>query len=229
MIATIINTITVIIGSFIGLLFHKKITDAFKSTVFSAIGLIAAILGIKMALEGTRILYMAFSLILGGLLGEWWDIEGGILRFGEFLKRHFAKNESGKSFAYGFLDASIIFCVGAMSLVGAFKAGAEGDYSLILTKAIMDGFMAIMLTSAMGIGVMFSAITILVYQGSLTIAASWLQPLVNKLVISELTGVGGILVIMIGINILGLRKIKTANFLPSLILVVIFVALDKFF
>ena len=182
-----------------------------------------------MALEGTRILYMAFSLILGGLLGEWWNIEGGILKFGEFLKRHFAKNESEKSFAYGFLDASIIFCVGAMSLVGAFKAGAEGDYSLILTKAIMDGFMAIMLTSALGIGVMFSAITILVYQGSLTIAASWLQPVVNKLVISELTGVGGILVIMIGINILGLRKIKTANFLPALVIVIIFVALDKFF
>ncbi len=227
MIATIINAITVIVGSLIGLFFHKRITDNFKATVFSAIGLVAVVLGIKMSLEGTKIIYIAFSLILGGILGEWWNIEGAILKFGEFLKRHFAKHESGQNFAYGFLDASIIFCIGAMTLIGAFKAGVEKDYSLILTKSVMDGFMAIMLTSALGIGVMFSAITIILYQGGLTLAAAWLQGLVNNLVISELTGVGGILVIMIGINIIGVKKIKTANFLPSLILILIFVALDK--
>ncbi len=227
MIATIINAITVIVGSLIGLFFHKRITDNFKATVFSAIGLVAVVLGIKMSLEGTKIIYIAFSLILGGILGEWWNIEGAILKFGEFLKRHFAKHESGQNFAYGFLDASILFCIGAMTLIGAFKAGVEKDYSLILTKSVMDGFMAIMLTSALGIGVMFSAITIILYQGGLTLAAAWLQGLVNNLVISELTGVGGILVIMIGINIIGVKKIKTANFLPSLILILIFVALDK--
>ena len=228
MIATIVNAITVTIGSLIGLLLHKHISESFKGIVFTATGMIAMVLGFKMAFESQKIIFLAFSLILGGILGEWWNIEGGILKFGDFLKKRFAKSESGESFAYGFLDASVLFCVGAMTLVGAFKAGAEGNYELLLTKSVMDGFMAIMLTSALGIGVAFSAITILLYQGGLTIASMWLQPMVTDLVLSELTGAGGVLVIMIGLNLLGLKNIKTANFIPALILIVIFVAINPY-
>jgi hypothetical protein len=226
MIATFVNCATVIVGSLIGLILHRKINDSFKHVVYVGAGMISLILGIKMGLVTTRIVYMALALILGGILGEWWNVEGGILRFGDFLKKRFAKEESEKDFAGGFLNASVIFCVGAMTLVGAFKAGAEGDYDLILTKSIMDGFMAIMLTAAMGIGVAFSAITILVYQGGITLLAGVLQPLVTELLMVELTAVGGVLVIMIGLNLLGLAKLKTANYIPALLITIGLIALE---
>jgi hypothetical protein len=226
MIATLVNCSTVIIGSLIGLILHRRINESFKRVVYVGAGLISLILGIKMGLVTTRIVFMALALILGGILGEWWNVEGGILRLGEFLKKRFAKAETGKDFAGGFLNASVIFCVGAMTLVGAFKAGAERNYDLILTKSVMDGFMAIMLTAAMGIGVAFSAITILVYQGGITLLAGVLQPLVNELLLGELTAVGGVLVIMIGLNLLGLAKLKTANYIPALLITIGLIALE---
>jgi uncharacterized protein len=122
----------------------------------------------------------------------------------------------------------VLFCVGAMALVGSFKAGAEGDFTLILTKSVMDGFMAIMLCAAMGAGVAFSALSVLVYQGILTLAAVWVAPLVRQNLLNELTSVGGAMVVMIGINLLGMAKIKTANFLPALVLIVLLVAGQDF-
>lgn len=226
MIATLVNCAAVIIGSLLGLILHTKINESFKRVVYVGAGMISLILGIKMGLVTTRIVFMALALIIGGILGEWWNIEGGILRFGEFLKKRFAKKESGKDFAGGFLNASVLFCVGAMTLVGAFKAGAEGNYDLILTKSVMDGFMAIMLTAAMGIGVAFSAITILVYQGGITLLAGVLQPLVDELLLGELTAVGGVLVIMIGLNLLGLSKLKTANYIPALLVTIGLITLE---
>lgn len=229
MIATVVNALAVLLGSLLGLLLHGKLRQSFKAIVFIGAGLTTIVIGVQMALAGSRIVLLALSLIVGGILGEWWKIEDGILSLGDALKRTFAKKESGKDFAYGFLDASVLFCVGAMALIGSFKAGAEGDYTLILTKSVLDGFMAIVLTAAFGVGVAFSAIPVLVYQGGLTLAATWLKPLVNEALLKELTGVGGALVLMIGINLLGLAKLKTANFLPSLLLIVGFVALLNLF
>ncbi len=226
MIATFVNCATVIAGSLLGLLLHRKIKEEFRTIIYIGDGLISLILGMKMAFESSKIVFLALSLILGGILGAWWNVEGGILKFGEFLKRTFARRSEGSSFAYGFLNASVLFCVGAMTLVGAFKAGAQGDYDLILTKSVMDGFMAIVLTAAMGIGVAFSAVTILVYQGGLTLGASLLEPVVSNALLAELTGAGGALVIIIGINLLGLREIKTANFLPALIIITVLVSLE---
>jgi len=223
MIATIVNAAAVLIGSLLGLLLRSRIKDSFKAIVQVGAGITSLIIGVQMALSGTRIVYLALSLIIGGILGEWWRIENGILSLGEKLKQTFAKNSEGSEFGYGFLNASVLFCVGAMALVGSFRAGAEGNYDLILTKSVMDGFMAIVLTGAMGIGVGFSAISVLVYQGVLTLAAVWLKPVVTDLLLKELTGVGGALVVMIGINLLGLARLKTANFLPALLLIVLFV------
>jgi uncharacterized protein len=125
----------------------------------------------------------------------------------------------GSSFAFGFLNASVLFCVGAMALVGSFKAGAEGDYDLILTKSVMDGVVAIMFAGAMGIGVGFSAISVLVYQGALTLLAVQIKPYVSETMLTELSAVGGALIVMIGINLLGLRKIRTGDFLPALVVI----------
>jgi len=237
MIATVVNACAVIIGSLLGLLLRSRIKDSFKTIVQIGAGITSIIIGLKMALTGQKIVYLALSLIIGGILGEWWRIEDGILSLGETLKRTLpspkttpgpgaAVAAAGSEFGYGFLNASVLFCVGAMALVGSFRAGAEGNFELIYTKSVMDGFMAIVLTAAMGIGVGFAALTVLVYQGILTIAAVWLAPLVNEALLKELTGVGGALVVMIGINLLGLARLKTANFLPALIITVVLVVAE---
>ncbi len=230
MIATIVNCITVFLGSLIGILFHRRIGEEFKGAVFTALGVFTMIIGIKMSLDFTRVLYVVLSLVVGGILGAWWDLEGKLLTLGEFLEKRFDRStgdDAGKGrFAHGFLNASLLFCVGAMTIVGAFKAGLEKDYDLILTKSVMDGFAAMALASAMGIGVAFSIIVLLVYQGGLTLLAMWLGNIVSPLTLSEISAVGGMLILMIGINLLKLRQIKTANFLPALVLVVIFTVVE---
>ncbi len=239
MIATIINALAVLLGSALGLLLKKKLTSRYEDTVHVATGIISLVIGVSMALKSTHTLAFTLALLLGGLLGTLLNIEGGILKLGEALKRRFAGSAAADSpdcspedgpagssvFAAGFLDSSILFCAGAMSIVGSFKAGTQGDYSLILTKSVMDGCMAVLLTGTMGAGVFFSALTILVYQGALTLLSVWLKPFVSDVMLAELTGTGGALVIMIGISLLGIRKMRTADFLPTLIFTVIFVLL----
>ena len=232
MIATFVNCLTVIVGAFIGLMFHRKVGDGTKALVFTGAGIISLVLGMKMAFESSRIVFLALALIAGGFAGEALDIEGAILRLGELLRRRFARGGAAGAaptheFAHGFLNASVIFCVGAMALIGSFKAGVEGDYELTLTKSVLDGFVAMILAAALGIGVAFSSLVILAYQGSLTLLARFLQPYASDLVLAELTGLGGCLVVMIGINLLGLARLKTANFLPGLLIILGLLALES--
>ena len=227
MIATIVNCITVLIGSFIGLLFNKRVNERFKEVIYTGIGVFTLVIGMMMAFETTRILFVGLSVVIGGLLGSWWGVERGILKIGERLQNRFGrKDREGSAFALGYLNASILFCVGAMTIVGSFRAGAEGNYDLILTKSVMDGFMAILLSAAMGLGVAFSALTILVYQGGLTLLAGLIAPYVSDLVLSELSGTGGILIMMIGLNLLKLKEIKTGDFLPALGVILAFTLLE---
>lgn len=243
MIATVVNAIAIIIGTLIGLVFKKGFSKRATESVYNATGIISLVIGFSMALGGRHILAMALSIIFGGLIGTALDVEGAIYRLGEFLRKRFARagaaaqaaeaaeggsaNDGGSAadapggFAYGFLNASVLFCVGAMALVGSFKAGTEGDYSLLLTKSVMDGFIAIMFAGAMGIGVGFSALSVLVYQGALTLLSSWIRPFVSEAMITELSAVGGALVVMIGVNLLGLKKIRTGDFLPALAVIVV--------
>ncbi|HDQ13852.1 MAG TPA: DUF554 domain-containing protein [Sediminispirochaeta sp.] len=227
MIATIVNCIAVLIGSAIGLLLHKNMSPKIKDVVYIGAGLISLTIGMQMSFESQRIVYLALSVILGGMIGTTLNIEGGIMNFGSWLQRTFAKSSSSSStFAQGFLDASVLFCVGALAIVGSIKAGAEGEYDLILMKSVLDGFMAIMFSAAMGIGVMFSVITILVYQGGLTLLGGVIGPLIGELGLSEISGTGGVLILMIGLNLLKLKEIKTGNFLPALLIVLVFTSLD---
>lgn len=229
MLAVLINVAAVIVGSSVGLLFGRKISEKLKTLVMTSAGLTTLLIGLQMAWKGHRVLYLLLSILIGGLIGYALDIEGGILRFGEALKRLVpgSKDDSG-GFAQGFLAASVLFCVGAMSILGSFQAGAEGKMDIILIKSVMDGCMAVILTGALGVGVGFSAVSILVYQGALTLAAVWVKPWVDShpLVLSEVSGVGGLMVIMISLNLLELKKIPTGNFLPALVVVVGFVFVD---
>ncbi len=233
MFPTFVNAGTIVFGTIVGLLVGTRLTARYKHVVFTAVGAVALLIGISMALEAERTLYLALALVLGGLLGTALGIEDAIYRLGERLKNRFAPEHHGESgadvvhpFAQGFLTASVLFCVGALAIIGAFEAGAQGSYALLLTKSVMDGFLAILLSAAYGVGVGFSALSILVYQGGLTLLSGLLRPLVTPLMLSEISGVGGVMVIMIGLNLLDLRSIKTANFLPGLLIVVVLVLLD---
>ncbi|HOV62482.1 MAG TPA: DUF554 domain-containing protein [Spirochaetia bacterium] len=221
MIATIVNCAAVLLGSFIGILFGKQVKEPQKEILFVSAGLVSLIIGIKMSLESNHVLFIMISLVLGGLAGHALGIENGILRFGTFLQSRFRTGKDSKNFAFGFLNASVLFCVGAMAIVGSFNAGARGDYEVLFTKSVMDGFMAIALTAAMGIGVAFSALSIFVYQGALTLLGAVAVNYLSSAAMTELTGCGGALVIMIGLNLLGIKQIKTANFLPALVVVLL--------
>ncbi len=232
MLATIVNAVAIIIGTALGMLMRKGFSEKAKDTVYNATGVISLVIGFSMALSGSHILALAIAIIAGGLIGTALDVEGAVYRLGEALNRRFGPGRAGRTedgsspgFAYGFLNASILFCVGAMALVGSFKAGAEGDYALLLTKSVMDGCIAIIFAGAMGVGVGFSALSVLVYQGALTLLSAWIRPFVSETMITELSAVGGALVVMIGINLLGLKKIRTGDFLPALALVVVLVLL----
>ncbi|MGB9686067.1 MAG: DUF554 domain-containing protein [Rectinema subterraneum] len=222
MIATFINAAAVIVGSLIGLLIRKGIKEEYRKVVFTAAGLTSLTIGIQMVLKTSHILSFALALMIGGLLGTLLDVEGGIERFGERLKARFASKSEG-AFAAGFLNASILFCAGAMAIVGSFRAGTEGNYSLIFTKSVLDGFVSIIFAGAMGIGVAFSALSILVYQGALTLLSVYIKPYVSDLMLAEITGIGGALVIMIGFGLLEIKSFKTGNFLPALIIIVVLV------
>ena len=229
MLAVFINVAAVVAGSLVGLLFIKKNSGKLRTIVMTSAGLVTLLIGLQMAWKGQRILYLLLSILIGGLVGYLLDLEGKILKFGEALRRLVpgGKEDTG-TFAQGFLAASVLFCVGAMSILGSFQAGAEGKMDIILVKSVMDGCMAVILTGALGAGVGFSALTILVYQGALTLAAVWVKPWVDlhPLVLSEVSGVGGLMVAMIALNLLELKKIPTGNFLPALVVVVLFVLVD---
>lgn len=225
MLATLINAAAIILGTLLGLVLRKGLSEKMKDTVFVAAGLITLVLGVQMTFKSAHVLALALALLLGGLWGTWMDVEGAVFRFGELLKRRFAKGEEGASFAYAFLNSSVLFCSGAMALVGSFKAGVEGDYSILLTKSVLDGFISILFAGAMGVGVAFSALAVLVYQGVLTLLSVQIAPWVSETMLSELTGTGGVLLLMIALNLLNLRKVRTGDFLPALILTAVFVLL----
>jgi len=223
MLATLINALAIVAGSCIGLVLKKGLSKRFETAIFTAAGITTVVIAIQMALKTGHILAFALALILGGLVGTAIKIEDAVLSLGERLKNRFARGEEGGTFALGFLNASVLYCAGAMAIVGSFKAGTEGDYSIILTKSILDGTISVLFASAMGVGVAFSAISVLVYQGLLTLASGWVKPYVSPLMLSEITGIGGALVLMIGLNLLDIKKLKTGDFLPALIFMVIFV------
>lgn len=237
MIAVFVNCIAIIIGSLIGIIFSKRISDNLSRVVQTGAGVVTMVIGIEMALAYENIIFLAMAIIAGGILGSWMDIDGKILLLGDALgklvlrkKNCQSQQEQGASnFAYGFLNASVLFCVGAMAILGSIKAGIDGDYTIIFTKSVLDGFMAIVFAAALGIGTAFSALSVLVYQGALTLLSGLVAAYTNDVLLAELGATGGILIIMIGVNLMGLAKIKTANYLPALVLSVVFVVVKDLF
>lgn len=223
MLATIVNALAIVAGSLVGLLLKKGLSKRFETAIFTAAGITTLVIGMQMALKTSHVLAFALALIGGGLVGTAIKIEDAVLSFGERLKNRFTHGDQSGNFAVGFLNATVLYCSGAMAIIGSFKAGTEGDYSILLTKSILDGTISILFASAMGLGVAFSALSVLVYQGVLTLASIWLKPFVTPLMLAELTGIGGAFVLMIGLNLLDIKKLKTGDFLPALVLTILFV------
>lgn len=230
MIAVIVNTVAILVGGFLGLLFGNKIKQDYSKTIMCGLGICTMVIGITGAITTENILLVILCLVIGTILGEWLNVEKRLDSAGEWLKRRVAKNGGGR-FTEGFVTASLLFCVGSMAIMGSLDAGIRGDYSTIFTKSILDGVMSVTFAATMGVGVLFSALSIFVYQGALTLLAGLVEPLLSAEAIGEMSAVGGILLIGTGINILGLTKerIRVGNMLPALLFPAIWFAIENLF
>lgn len=222
MIATYINSIAVVVGALIGLFVGSKLKDEFKELIFISSGIVTLIIGISMALQTQSFLVLLFSIIIGGIIGHLVGIEEAILRLGNWMEKKSSSSKdeqegkNGSLFARGFLSASVLFCSGAMTVLGSIAAGTQQDYTLLLIKSVMDGSMAIVFAAVYGAGVIGSAVFVLLYQGFFTLAGGFLAPLMGEAGIVELSASGGILLVMIAFGLLSIRQFKTGNFIPAL-------------
>lgn len=220
MLGVFVNVATVILGSSIGLLLKKGIPERISKAVMTAIGLCTVYIGIDGALEGNNTIVLIISMVLGTIIGTAIDIDGKLNKLASFVERKMKKDNDKSTVAQGFITGSLLFCVGAMSIVGSLNSGLSGDHTVTYTKSILDLISSCMLASTLDIGVMFAAAFVLVYQGGLVLLAELLQGvLTDTALTSELTCAGSVMIIALGLNITGLSKFKVANFLPALLVV----------
>jgi uncharacterized protein len=219
MTGTLLNIATVLIGGVLGLVFGARIPDKLKETVIAGMGLFTAAMGIQMFLNTENPLIVLCALLIGTLLGEWLRIEDGLQNLGKFLEKRFSKEgeEGSNKFVRGFLTASLLFCVGPMTILGSIQDGLTGDYNLLAVKSVLDGFASLAFASTLGIGVMFSTIIILVYQGGISLLAAQLDALITPSMMNELTATGGVILLGLAISsLLEIKKIRVGNMIPGL-------------
>lgn len=216
---TLINAAAVILGSIAGLLIHSRLPKKIIHIVFQSIGLFTLFLGINMATKTSNFLIMIFSIVIGSIIGELLDIDKSVNKFSDWIKKK-VKSKNDK-FSEGFVTSFLLFCMGSMTILGAFEEGLGGEPNLLLAKSVLDMFSSIILSASLGIGVIFSVIPLIIYQGGLTLFAGSLTNFFTDPLINELTAVGGLLLIGLGINILEIKKIKILNMIPALIIVVV--------
>jgi len=222
MIGTIVNVASVLGGSTVGVLFKGKFPEKVQNTVIHGISLAVILIGMQMAFSIEKdpdILLVIFSLVIGAVVGELMQLEKRLNDFGESLKDKFGGEDD--LFVQGFVQASLIYCVGAMAIMGSIQDGLNNDPSILFTKSLLDGITSIAFAASTGIGVAFSVIPILIYQGSITLAANWAAVYLTEDMIRIMTASGGLLITAIGLNMLGVSKIKTGNLLPTLLVAVV--------
>jgi uncharacterized membrane protein YqgA involved in biofilm formation len=219
MTGTFLNIVTVLIGGSIGLIFGARIPDKLKETIIAGMGLFTAAMGIQMFLETENPLIVLGSILIGTLLGEWWRIEDGLQNLGKYLEKRFSKegDDGSNKFVRGFLTASLLFCVGPMTILGSIQDGLTGDYNLLAVKSVLDGFASLAFASTLGVGVMFSTIVIFVFQGGISLFAAQLNAIVTTPMLNELTATGGVILVGLAISsLLEIKKIRVGNMLPGL-------------
>ncbi|MBE4907908.1 DUF554 domain-containing protein [Bacillus luteolus] len=219
LLGTIVNGLCIILGTLLGKVLHR-IPEKMKTTVMHGIGLAVVILGIQMGLKSNQFLIVIFSLVLGAVLGEWWDLDGKLNKLGLWIERKIGAKGEG-SIAKGFVTATLIFVIGAMAIIGSLDSGLRQDHRVLYTKSIIDGFTSLVLATTLGIGVLFSAVPVMLYQGSIALFATqiekWVPTDLMDAFIADMTSTGGLMILAIGLNLLGITTIRVANLLPGIL------------
>jgi len=219
MTGTIINIIFVLIGGGIGLFFGNRLPERVKQTVMAGLGLFTFVIGISMFLDTQNPITVLLALLLGGLLGEWWQIERGLERFSAFMEKRFAGGggSTETNFVVGMVTASLLFCIGPMAILGSIQDGLSGDFMLLLVKSILDLFAAMAFASTLGVGVLFAVVPLLIYQGGISLLAGTADALLTEAMVAEMTAAGGVILVGLAMSsLLEIKKIRVGNFLPAL-------------
>lgn len=219
MFSVFVNTFTVILGSLIGLVCKKGIPEKLSNAVMTGIGLCTLVIGVSGVLSGQNTLVLIISIVLGVIVGELLDLDGRGNGLVEKVAAKTAGEGKAAQISQGFITACLLFCIGAMTIVGSLNAGLKGDHEMILTKSLLDFISSIMLSATLGIGVLFSAVFVLVFQGGIVLLAQYLAPFLSEAVVNELTCAGSLMILALGLNIIGITKIKVINFIPALVIV----------
>lgn len=220
MIGNLANAFAIILGSFIGVFLKDRFKENYKDTIMNGIGLAVLVIGISGAIKTQNMLLVVISLVIGSILGEWGRIEDKLESIGKFVESKVGQGTSNIS--NGFVTASLIYCVGAMAIVGSLESGLTGNNETLFVKAILDGVTAIIFASTLGIGVAFSSVSVFIYQGLITLTANTMKIFLTEPVITEMSAVGGVLIMAIGINLLGIKKIRIGNMLPAIFIPIIY-------
>lgn len=218
-VGTLVNSAAIVVGGLLGLLFRSLMSEKMSRTVMQVLGMFTAALGIKMMLGGEQDLLILISLVIGAFIGEWLGIEEAVEKLG--MKADEFQRREGDGIARGLVPTTLLFCVGSMAIVGSLTEGVTGDARILLTKAVIDGIASIAFAAALGRGVLFASIPILVYQGGLTLLARYLQPVLAGPVITEVSATGGIIILLLSLNILEIKKVRVANLLPALVIIAV--------
>lgn len=230
LLGSFVNFLAIVAGSLSGIVL-RNITEQTKETVTKGIALGTIALAIQMSMQTTSFTVIIISICLGGMIGEFLNIEDSMTNLGLFLEKRFARGNG--NFAEGFVTATLIYVIGSMGIIGAIESGVAGNHQTLFTKAVMDGFMSIMLTASLGIGVLFSAFPVLIYQGIITIFASfivrYLPPELLDSIMTEISAIGGLMILAIGLNIMKLTKIRVSNYLPGIIVLIIIMIVQYYY
>lgn len=218
MIGTLVNVAAVIIGSLLGLLLRKGFPEKMKSTVTAGMGLCTMIIGIQSAFETKNVLIMILSVVIGSMIGVAMKIEYRLDKLGQALQNRFSGKDDSGNFARGFVTATLIYCVGAMAIMGSIESGLRNEHGTLFAKSILDGVLSISLASTMGIGVMFSAIPVFIYQGGIALLAQTVEPLLTEAVVAEMSAAGGVLILGVGLNLFRKEHIPVGDMLPAIFL-----------
>lgn len=227
---TFVNVMAIVGGSLTGLLFSKGIPDNYKETVISGVGLSVILIGLKSAFVAEDLMIVIISIVIGSVLGEFLQIEDKLQHLGNLLEKKIAsksKDRDSSTFAKGFVTASLVFCVGSMAIVGSLESGLTGNHQTLYAKSVLDGVTSIIFASAMGLGVMFSSIAVLCYQGAITLSAVFMKNFLVPETIQQMTSVGGLLIAAIGLNMLGITKIPVGNMIPAIFMPLLYYGLHS--
>lgn len=222
MIATIVNCLAIIAGCLVGLIIKGGIPEKLSTNIMNGIALCVIYIGISGSLGGENTLITIISMALGSLIGELIDIDKSLNKLGSFIQSKFSTKDEEDSIAKGFVYSSLLFCVGAMAVVGSLESGLTGNYETLFAKSVLDGISSVIFTASLGIGVIFSAVSVFLYQGIITLGASLLSGVLSESVVGSMTAIGSLLIIGLGLNMLKATNIKVANLLPAMFMPIIF-------